>query len=212
MLQSFSILIKHIFNSRIINFNNPLSADEFQDIETYYLNNLDKSRFHTHDKDICESPNFKYFQSYERNYITFQNNTVIENTVFIPVVYCASCRHYHAVLPYLFISPRCQYSIPFILCVIFDKQYSHLTVEQISEKYCISISTIYRWTSRYFYYLSYYNHIRNKYYMSFFISLLYLYEDVLIDIFDICILAFFQYDRKLFYTVPSLTDSITSVK
>ena len=61
MLQSFSILIKHIFNSRVINFNNLLSADEFQLIETYYLNHLDKPCLHTHDKDVCDSPNLKYW-------------------------------------------------------------------------------------------------------------------------------------------------------
>jgi len=212
MLQSFSILIKHIFNSHIINFHNPLSADEFQFLETYYLNNLDQSCFHIHDKIICESPNLKYIQSYERNYITFQNNAIIEDTVMIPVVYCECCGHYHAILPYLFISPYCQYSIPFILCVIFDKQYSHLTVEEISEKYGISISTIYRWLARYSHYLSYYNHIRDKYYMSFFISLLYLYEDVLTDIFDICIHSFFQYDCKLFCTDLNLTVPNNSTK
>lgn len=203
MLQSFSILIKHIFNSHIINFKNPLSADEFQLLETHLLNHLDKSSFHSHNQSICKSPNLKYIFSYERYYITFQNNTVNESTVHIPVVYCQNCQHYHAILPYLFISPYCQYSIPFILCVLSDKLYSQLTVEEVSEKYSVSISTIYRWISRYSHYLAYYHHIRNKYYMSFFVSLLYLYEDVLVDIFDICSYAFFQYSRKLFYTAPN---------
>lgn len=212
MLQSFSILIKHIFNSHIINFNNPLSADEFQLLEAYYLNNLNKSFIHTHNKDICRSPNLNYVLSYKRNYIIFQHNTVVEDTVSIPVVYCQSCNHYHAILPSLFITPYCQYSIPFILCVIFDKKYSHLTVEKISEKYCISISTIYRWIDRYSYYLNYYNQLRNRYHMNLSISLLYLYEELLHDIFDICVHTLFQYDRKLFNSPKGNDGSKTSIK
>lgn len=212
MLQSFQFLINHIFNSHIINFNNPLSADEFQLLETYCLNHLDQSCFHIHNKDECKSPNLTYILSYERNYIIFQNNAVIESVVSIPVVYCKNCNHYHAILPYLFISPHCQYSIPFILCVIFDKKYSNLTVEEISEKYGVSKSTIYRWAVRYSHYLNYYNQHKDKYHMSFFVTLLYLYEDILNDIFDKCAYAFFQHDCKLFTSSKNVRTSITSIK
>jgi hypothetical protein len=77
-------------------------------------------------------------------------------------------------------------------------------VEKISEKYCISISTIYRWIDRYSYYLNYYNQLRNRYHMNLSINLLYLYEEQLHDI--------FQYDRKLFNSPNSNDGSKTSIK
>ncbi len=145
MLQSFSILIKDIFNSNTINFLSPLSHQEFQALETYCLNHYQKASFHSHDGEVCYSPNLKYILSYRRNYITFRNNNVIEGTASIPVLYCENCRHYHAILPCQFVVPYCQYSIPFIFYVIYDKKYSSLTVEKISEKYGIAPATIYRW-------------------------------------------------------------------
>ena len=198
MIQLFPLSIKHFFSLRNISFNNPLSKDEFQLLETYYLNNLNKSCFHSYNNIPCKSPNLKYICSYSRNYIIFKNNTVIENRVDIPVVYCSSCRHCHAILPHHFISPRCQYSIPFILHVIFDKFHSNLTAEKICSKYHIAMSTLYRWLDKYSCYLNYYVQLRNKYIMHFFVSLLYFYEELLNDIFDICASAFFQFNRKLF--------------
>lgn len=198
MVQSFSVLIKHIFQTCPINFNHPLSASEFQLLETFLLNHLELSAFHIHDDHICKSPNFKFFISYDRYFITFRDNAVVEETVSIPVLYCENCKHFHAVLPHLFIVPHCQYSIPFILSVLFDKFYSSLTVNDVSNKYGISISTIYRWIKKYMCYLRYYMQLRNSYRMSFFISMIYLYEDVMNDIYDLSSHALFQYDRKLF--------------
>ena len=47
-------------------------------------------------------------------------------------------------------------------------------------------------------YLRYYMQLRNSYRMSFFVSMIYLYEDVMNDIYDLSSHALFQYDRKLF--------------
>lgn len=57
MLQSFSVLIKHIFNSHTVNFSDPLSSDEFQFLETYCLNNIARSDFHSSGSSICRSSN-----------------------------------------------------------------------------------------------------------------------------------------------------------
>lgn len=202
MIQNFIINIKNIFNKNTINFQNPLSPKELQSLESYCLNNLKTSSFHSHHDTVCKSPNMKYFASYTRNYITFCNNTVVEEKCSIPVVYCSSCKHYHAVLTHFFIVPYCQYSIPFILCVLFDKYCTSLTVEEIVNKYNISTSTLYRWINKFSFYLNYYRQLRNKYCMNIFISLLYCFTEIINDLFDISGHSLFQHDRNLYSSPP----------
>lgn len=67
--------------------------------------------------------------------------------------YCSNDGHYHSLLPLDTIVPYCQYSLSFILCAVFDKLYSLLTVEEIVYKYSISKSTIYRWVEKYSIYM-----------------------------------------------------------
>lgn len=212
MIQNFIINIKNIFNKNIINFQNPLSLAELQSLESYCLNNLKTSSFHSHRGTVCKSPNMKYFKSYNRNYIIFCNNSIVEGQCSIPVLYCSSCKHYHAVLTHFFIVPYCQYSIPFILCVLFDKYCRNLTVEEIVNKYNISTSTLYRWIKKFSFYLSYYRQLRNKYSMNLFISLLYCFTEVMNDLFDISAHAVFQYNRSLYSSPPVSDISSLSIK
>lgn len=200
MIQSFNFLIKDIFNSHLINFLNPLTIDEFQSLEIYSMNHLYRSPFHSHGNEKCKSPNLRYILSYTRNYITYKNNQIIENTIDIPVFYCENCEHYHAILPISLISPYCPYSIPFVLCVLYDKHISKLTIDELVEKYQISVSTIYRWEHKFKDLFNYYWMLRNKYEMTFFLSLLYSYEEIISDIFDISGFTLFQTNRKIIYS------------
>lgn len=198
MIQKFNIDINTIINNKSISYLNPLTLDEFTKMEKYLSNHLDISGYHYHNAILCKSPNLKNVRIYQRNYITFTNNKVNEGMIDITVVYCSSDGHYHAILPLNIIVPYCQYSLSFILCVIFDKFYSSLTVEEIVDKYHISKSTVYRWMEKYSAYLSYYYRLRNKYRYSIFIPLRYLFGEVLNDIFDMCGKTLFQRDCKLF--------------
>lgn len=162
------------------------------------------SSFHSHNDTVCKSPNLKYVLSYTRNYVIFKDNQIIDEKLNIPVFYCSSCKHYHAVLPYLFILPYSQYSIPFILCVLFDKKYTDMTVNEIVDKYHIAVSTLYRWIKKYNHYLTYYHSLRNKYKEEMVKSLMNHYSELLDDIFDISAHALFQINRKLFNTPVSL--------
>lgn len=197
MIQNFSLNIKSIFNNYYSHFSNPLTIDEFNDIETYYLDNLHLSHSHHHNGKSCFSPNLKYISSYSRNYITYKDHTIVEGQCTIPVVYCNNCRHFHAILPSTFIVPYCHYSLSFVLSVLFDKYCSKYTDEFISDKYNISKSTLYRWIKKYKLYLNYYRQLRNKYCMNIFLSLFYCLEDIIHYIFEISGHALFQYDRKL---------------
>lgn len=206
MIQHFAISFNRFFNSNSIHFYDPLSADEFQLLELFYINHLETSSFHCHHDGVCKSPNLACKFSYTRNYITFKNNSVIEGSVDVPVFYCESCHHYHALLPLHFIAPYCQYSISFILCVLQDKLYSSLTVKEITEKYTISKSTLYRWMNKYHFILSCYLRLRNKYCTILYLCLLYCFEEVVNDLFDMTSFSLFQCNRKLSKPPPSPAD------
>jgi hypothetical protein len=197
MIQKFEPYIKSIFNNYTLSYNKPLTVNEFQYLETHLLHTLHTSPYHYHNDELCSSPQFKHTHSYTRNYITFKDHKIIEERVTIPVLYCRNDEHYHALLPLAIMIPYCQYSFSFIVSVIFDKHYSTLTVNDIVDKYHISKSTLYRWLEKYHYYLHYYYQLRSRYDCSFSISLLYLWEELSNDIFDICGLTIFQYNRKL---------------
>lgn len=197
MIQQFYLSIKNFFNSRTVNYHHPLSADELQSLNTYLMNHMEHASFHSHNGDTCRSPKLHYTFSYGRNYITSDNGRIIEGTIQVPVFRCDSCHHFHALLPLLFISPYCQYSIPFILSVLYDKYCLKMTAEKICSKYNISISTLYRWIGRFSQFLRIYLLLRNRYRMSFLETALCSYEELLNDIFDICSAALFQKNRIL---------------
>lgn len=197
MIQHFSISINKFFNSKSINFLDPISAYEFQLLESYYMNQLNSAPFHSHEETVCKSPNLKYVLSYTRHYITFKNGVVTEETITVPVFHCDNCSFYHALLPIHFIVPYSQFSLSFILSVLLDKKFSTLTVEKILSKYDISKTTMYRWIKKFSFYLRYYQHLRNKYRTSIFVSLLYCFEELITDFFVSIGTTLFQTNRTL---------------
>lgn len=188
--------INTFFKNSSFNFLDPLTAKELQAFIDYFIC-LPLAPFHAHNDQICKSSDIKYIFSYTRNYVTFKGNKIINDFIKIPVYYCSTCNHYHAFLPHHFILPYSQYSIPFILCVLFDKKYSDMTINEIVEKYGISVSTLYRWRDRYMHYLAYYQRLRNKYKCELLKALINHYSELLDDMFDISAHALFQFECKL---------------
>lgn len=212
MIQNFILNIKSIFNKKTFNFLEPLTIKEFELSETYCLNHLNCSTAHSHKGEICKSPNMKSVLTYPRNYIAFHSGAIIEKRCNIPVVYCRNCKHHHAILPNFAIVPYCQYSIFFILSVLYDKNVNKLTVESIIKKYNISKSTMYRWLEKYKYYYSIFQQLRNKYSMLFFTCLIDHYEEIIIDLFDICAQSMFQHNRNLNQHPPAHVSPPSSTK
>ena len=81
--------------------------------------------------------------------------------------------------------------------VLALKSCSAFTVEEITERFCISTSTLYRWISKYNAYLRIFNTLKNRYHMHFFVHLIYDFSNVIHDIFDFNLHTLFQYDRIL---------------
>ena len=98
MIQDFSLIIKHAFTSQNYSFFNQPVSDQIEKIESYCLNYVNLSSVHTHNDLSCKSSNLVYFKSYSRHYIYFRN-TVHDDMITIPVLYCKNDGHFHAVLP-----------------------------------------------------------------------------------------------------------------
>lgn len=84
------------------------------------MNSLNAIPYHSHKSLKCSYPDLTYYQSYSRSFIVYKDNTVMTHSLSIPVFYCGSCNHYHALLPAPFLIPHEQASIGFILSVLFD--------------------------------------------------------------------------------------------
>lgn len=117
MIQDFSLNIKSAFNSLDLKFFDEPDFDIIERIETYCLNNIDISTQHTHKHSTCKSSQLIYFRNYSRHYVSFRGS-VQDNMITIPVLYCKSDNHYHAVLPNSIIVPHSSFSIFFILKVL----------------------------------------------------------------------------------------------
>lgn len=197
MIQDFSLIIKSAFSSQNFSFFNQPVSGMIGEVESYCLNSINLSSVHTHNDSECRSSNLVYFNSYRRHYIYFRG-TVHDEMITIPVMYCRNDTHFHAVLPNSFLVPHSSFSLFFILQVLSTKFFASFTVERICSIFQISVSTLYRWTSRYNTYLRVFTSLRNRYHMHFFIHLIYDFHDIIHDIFDINLHTLFQYDRKLF--------------
>jgi AraC-like DNA-binding protein len=81
--------------------------------------------------------------SYERSLVSFEGGKVVFRRLLIIRVICTSCRHTHAILPDVII-PYGSYSLSFILQLMKEYYFHHLTVEKLCDRFCISISTFYR--------------------------------------------------------------------
>lgn len=90
-------------------FNQPVS-DQIEKIESYCLNYVNLSSVHTHNDLSCKSSNLVYFKSYSRHYIYFRN-TVHDDMITIPVLYCKNDGHFHAVLPNSVFIPHSSFSL-----------------------------------------------------------------------------------------------------
>lgn len=84
------------------------------------MNSLNDIPYHSHKSLKCSYPDLTYYQSYLRSFIVYKDNTVMTHSLSIPVFYCRSCNHYHALLPAPFLIPHEQASIGLILSVLFD--------------------------------------------------------------------------------------------
>ena len=84
------------------------------------------------------------FEHYERYLVSFEDGEVVSRVVTVERRQCASCGHTHAVLPSCLI-PYKSYSLRFILIVLQNYFIRTCPVEQLCERYGISISTLYRW-------------------------------------------------------------------
>jgi transposase-like protein len=93
---------------------------------------------------MAEHPDWKKHAVYERYLISFKNGHVVSCRITIVRYKCSSCGHTHAILPESII-PYQSYSFLFIIAVLRDYFTKSLTVEDICNKYNISVSTLYSW-------------------------------------------------------------------
>ena len=91
----------------------------------------------------AKNPNWAYHDSYTRYLIGFENNTPITHTIDITRIICSSCQHPHAILPEIIV-PHSSYSLTYILSVLKD-YFAKFKINDICEKYQISISMLYSW-------------------------------------------------------------------
>lgn len=84
------------------------------------------------------------FGHYERYLVTWEGSAQVSHTVIVSRCRCCSCGHTHAILPSCLV-PYKSYSLRFILVVLRDYFFHVLPVEQLCQRYGISISTLYRW-------------------------------------------------------------------
>lgn len=84
------------------------------------------------------------FSSYRRNLIDLFQGKIVIHTIFISRCKCQNCGHAHSVLPDCII-PYGQYSLLFILKILF-KYFFHLqTVHSLCQNYQITPAMLYRW-------------------------------------------------------------------
>lgn len=150
MVQETYLLFKKFFN----NITSFLDLNDFNDsviseFNTFCMNSLNDIPYHSHKSLKCSYPNLTYYRSYPRSFIVYKDNTVVTHSLSIPVFYCKSCNHYHALLPAPFLIPHEQASIGFILCVLFDRFFNKMKVAEILEKFNLPQTTYYRWVNRY---------------------------------------------------------------
>ena len=84
------------------------------------------------------------FGHYDRYLVSWEDGGAVSRAVTVERRQCASCGHTHAVLPSCLI-PYKTYSLRFILIVLRSYFLRVWPVEQLCERYGISISTLYRW-------------------------------------------------------------------
>lgn len=81
--------------------------------------------------------------SYERGFVSFEQGKVVFRRLCILRVICSSCGRTHAILPDVII-PYGTYSLTFILKLMREYYWGPMTIEQLCDRFLISISTFYR--------------------------------------------------------------------
>ena len=208
-LNPFSVnelqLIEEDIRNKIINSNNEDNSsnnnnNNDDDDDKKNNNKVDLIQKDGLEAKECFLTDLKYLLSYDRLYIYYdhRNNRIIAEEVAIPVFKYEENEHkqYHAVLPDIIFVPFSQYSIFFIISVLCEKDFSSLTVKEITQKYQISPSTLYRWIKRFSAYKNAYISIRNHFSNNIFILMLYFHEDIIDKIYDKYSRTLFQYDKK----------------
>jgi hypothetical protein len=92
----------------------------------------------------AKHPQWSKFASYERDLISWEKGLPVTYRITVTRIICSSCRHTHAILPEIII-PYGSYSLIFILNVLRDYYLSHMTVQELCDKYMIAPSTLYAW-------------------------------------------------------------------
>ena len=92
----------------------------------------------------AKHPTWAYHDSYERCLISYDNNSIITDTIDITRIICSSCNGTHAILPEVIIPYR-SYSLLFVLSALKDYFTPGITVAALCDKYQISPSTLYEW-------------------------------------------------------------------
>lgn len=97
---------------------------------------------------FCGARNFRKYRRYSRWIIEYHDGHMKTTRLQTKRFRCNSCHAAHAFLPVLII-PYCSYSLIAILWVLSDYFSHRLTVKKICEKYQISVTTLYRWKTKF---------------------------------------------------------------
>ena len=195
MIQNCYSLFKMFFK------NNSFAHDiqSFQSFENTIINHPDRLTPHISQSLTCSYPSSQLVGHYERNYIYREDSHNVYSRCIIPVFYCSSCRHYHALLPYTFMIPYFQYSLSFVISVLYDRLMNLLTVDEIICKYQISKNTLYRWLDAYYSYYRIFLTMKNRSNMNFFMSYLSQPLEFIDSMFSIAHTSLFQKNCTLFH-------------
>jgi len=131
------IRVFHLFCK--LNFKN-ISAIDF------FTQSMAELKVQDHKCSTCGSkhPDWERHATYDRYLISFEKGHTVTYLIIIIRYKCSSCGHTHAILPECII-PYQSYSLFFILAVLRDYFGGTITVQNISEKYDISVTTLYAW-------------------------------------------------------------------
>lgn len=179
-----------------------VSFDAFESFEKFVIKNMELHLSHSfmenNKRNICTYSKVKPHSSYPRYFCSLENGRFVSKKVRVSVVYCPNCHHYHSVIPYALIVPYSQYSLSFVLSVLYEKIVLHEKVETITRKYDISISTLYRWIRKYSVFLRLFLRTSESCTDDLLKKLKEAGHKILKSMFDAYGIAIFQFDRKLF--------------
>ena len=145
---------------------------DFEDFCSF-INEISSQPPHSHmnGKDFENGSYRQTKRKYSRYLITFHNGQTDIQAIEISLMYCREKKSHHALLPAVFIVPKYQYSVQFILSVLiyWDIHKDVSTACSIADKFNVPRSTIYRWKKDYSSYLLLYKKHLNESVFSHFI-------------------------------------------